>query len=229
MTTKVTLADVLARFSRVLAGGKFEGQTATEVASLKADIETMSRDSFLKDAVKLEIASMVEKGELVTKEAHETKVTAAVKEVTDKSEAEKKAADARQARREKALALGLDLEAPVKEGNKMTVGDYVNSFSLDATGDELFDVALSTLEAAVAKVTPAAPAEGEVDPKEVPAGTAAAAANTGKKPAAKPAAKPAKKPLLAVGGGGAAEDEEANAGEQEADKPKVGRHLLRAL
>lgn len=221
--------DLLARVGQCLSSGKFEGTAAQEVASLKDVLTKFSLDEAIKEAVKTEIANQVTAGTIVTKEVHDKAVADAAAAEKAKADAAAKEAEARTIRREKVIALGVDLESPVSDKNKMTVGEYVNSFPLGEAGDASFDVALTTLEAAIKKVDP--PAEPVTTPAAdgsatttVPTGTQTVAANTGGKPAT-PAK--AKKPILAVGGGSPDADDLASDPNKPA-KPtkKVGKALF---
>lgn len=173
--------ELLKKMLAVLSAGKFEGATATEVASLTAQLQKTSYDAQIKQQVKTEIANQVASGELVTKDDHQKKLDAALKEAADKAEADKKQAEARNARREKVLGLGIELDAKFDEKNEMTVGEFVDSFSLDESGEKTFSVALATLE--YAKKSTAAPVQTGVETQAANTGKKEDAANTGKKPA----------------------------------------------
>lgn len=216
MTTKPSFNDVMGRFSRILGGLKLDGQSQTEVASLRSDLEALSRDEFIKGAVKTEIANLITSGDLVEKAKHEEAVKAAVKTETDKAEAARKESELRTARREKVLALGLELDSKFNEKLDTTVGEYINTFGLDDAGNKSFDVALATLETVATQqkqiVELNKPASDPPPAKEgAAAGEQTTVANTGKKPAT-PAEKKEKirKMVLVGAGGGDEETEEAN-------------------
>ena len=206
--------ELFKKMLAVLSAGKFEGATATEVANLKVELQKTGQDAHLKQLVKTEIANQVAAGELVTKDDHQKKLEEALKEATEKAETEKKATEARTARREKVLGLGFELDAKFNEENDMTVGQFVDSFALDDSGEKSFKVALATME--YAKKATAAPA----------ATTETQAANNGK-PAVKPGEKKdeqanngKKPPMLLVAG--RAGEEQGSEGEKKSDK-KFGR------
>lgn len=197
--------ELFKKMLAVLKAGKFEGAAATEVASLTTELQKTSYDAQLKQQIKTEIANQVTSGELVTKDDHQKKLDAALKEAADKAEAEKKQTEARNARREKVLGLGIELDAKFDEKNDMTVGQFVDSFALDDAGEKTFSVALATLE--YAKKSTATP---------VPTGTETQAANAGKAPV-KPGEQ--KKPMLLVGRSG---EEQASEGNKKNEK-KLGK------
>jgi hypothetical protein len=209
---------LLERMLAVLAAGKFEGTTATEVASLTAELRKTGQDSAIKQLIKTEIANLTTAGELVSKEDHQAKLDAAVKAEKDKADAEKKEAEARAARREKVFGIGLALDDKFDDKpDSMTVGQFVDSFPLNEGGDKSFQVALSTLETVKKLTTPAPTTETQAanKPKEE------------KEKKDEQANKPARKPLLIVGRG----DGEGGGGSEEAANKggkKVGRELFSA-
>jgi hypothetical protein len=222
MTTKPSFNDVMGRFGRILGGLKLEGQAQTEVASLRSDLEALSRDEFVKSAVKTELANLVASGELVEKAKHEEAIKAVTKAEAEKAEAAKKEAEARTARREKVLALGLDMDAKFNDKLDTTVGEFINTFALDDVGNKAFSVALATLETVAAQqkqiVELNKPAETTATPatttaKEVAAGEQTTAASTGKKPVTPGEKKEKIRKMVLVGaGGGEEETEEGSAG-----------------
>ncbi len=214
--TELPMDELFKRMLAVLSAGKFEGQSQTEVASLTSEIHKAGQKNYVQELVKTEIANQVSAGELVTKDDHTKKLEAALKEATDKADKEKKDSEARASRREKALGLGLDMEAKFNETSDLTVAQYIDSFGLDDAGQKTFDVALATLES-LKKLTAPAPVATETQ-----------AANAGKAPA-KPgktdeqANKPKPKMLLA---GRSGDSEEEGAAGKPA-KPVVGRGIFK--
>lgn len=246
-----SLEGLFGRLNTVLSSGKFEGAAAQEVASLRQELARTAQGTIVKELVAQEIANQMKEGVILSKADAEKLRDEAVKVATEKAAAEATAAAARTTRREKVLALGLDLDTKFNEKTQLTVGEYVDTFGLDANGEKGFQVAYATLEAiksqqdekaeaeAAAAAAAAAVAGVTTPVADTPApttGTEVVAANKGKKPVVpKPVAKPAAKMLL-VGGGGA--DEEAGAGEgnaaagspaKPAAKPAKpqGRHMFK--
>ena len=230
----VKLDDLLRRMNSVLSAGKFEGQAATDLASLRTDISKFNQDTMIKDMVAQEIANQIKEGAIVPKTEHEKSVADAVKEAEAKAAADAAAAAKKQARREKVLAAGLDLDASFNEKIEMTLGQYADSFSLDESGDKLFEASLfaitsATQQAAAAAAATQAAAAAAAQPaaqaaaangQAVPTGTETVVANAGGTPVKQ------RKMLLAGGGGGAAvvkNDEEANTGK------KIGKHIFSSV
>jgi hypothetical protein len=217
---------LLERMLAVLSAGKFEGATATEVASLQADLKKTGQDNYLKQMVQTEVANQIAAGDLVKKEDHQKKLDDAVKAEKDKADKEKAEMEKRTARREKVLGLGLTLEDKFDDTIDMTVGQYVDSFGLDENSEKTFSVALATM-AKLAEPPPAAVVAVEQT------GVETQAANAGKKAAEKKGGdkgeekgnKPQPRKLLVTGRGTGGE----GSGEEEANlnKPAVGRKAFK--
>jgi hypothetical protein len=219
-TPEFPMEKIFDRMLAVLAQGKFEGAASTEVASLTNEIKKAGQDDYMKKLVATEVANQIAAGDLIKKEDHEKKLADAAKAEADKAEAARKESEARAARREKVSVLGFKMDDIFDESMKdVTVGKYVDSFGLDAAGEQNFTVALKTLET-VKKLS------------EQPAATATTvetqAANKGeKKPTDKKGdekANTGRKPVLnIVGRGGDSEGEEiAKTG----DEKPVGRKAI---
>lgn len=209
---------LLERMLAVLAAGKFEGQMATEVASLSTDLRKTSQADYLKTLVKTEIANLTATGELITKEDHNKQLETSLREATDKAAAAQEEAKKRASRREQVVGMGFDMDAKFKEGIEMTVGQFVDSFALDAAADNSFQVALASLE--TIKKLSEAPAAAATPVTETQA------ANDGKGKPATPGDK-AKPKMLLAGRGGNGEEEAALNAKKKSDS-KLGRNLFKS-
>lgn len=142
MKVNEALAKLDALTARLSSGNTTDknSDVLREFASLREELVKGAKDEEVKEAVAREIASQIEAGELVKKDEVKAQVDAAVKEVNDKVEAEKKLEAKRNDRLEKVKGLGIDLGYRYDEADeKDTIQSHLDSISLDETGDKEFE------------------------------------------------------------------------------------------